>query len=229
MTTFALIHGGFHGAWCWQPLETELRRMGFATIAVDLPISDPAAGNVCYAEAVVNGLSTVGDDVVVVGHSQGGLTAPLVADRRRIRKMVFLTAAVPTPGRPFTDYLVEHPAFLRLPADLPTDDVGRLRMPADVARSAFFHDCPDDVVAWAVAQLRPQSMVPWAEPCPLNEWPSVPGSYIVARDDRAVDPEGCRSLASHHNLDVVEIDGSHSPFLARPAELAKVLTKVGLA
>jgi hypothetical protein len=143
--------------------------------------------------------------------------------------MVFLTAGVPTPGRAFTDHLVEHPTFLRLPSGLPVDEMGRLGMPADVARATFFHDCPEDIVAWAVARLRPQSMAPWAEPCPLRSWPPVPGTYIVARDDRAIDPDGCRVLASQHNLDVVEIDGSHSPFLARPANLAEVLVEVGLA
>ena len=43
MTAFALVHGGWHGGWCWQPLRAELAARGHSTVAPDLPITDPAA------------------------------------------------------------------------------------------------------------------------------------------------------------------------------------------
>jgi thioesterase domain-containing protein len=68
MTTFGLIHGAFHGAWCWGPLEAELRELGHEAVAMDLPCDDPAAGAARYAEVVAEALGDRGP-VVIVGHS----------------------------------------------------------------------------------------------------------------------------------------------------------------
>ena len=102
MTTIALVHGAFHGAWCWDHLRPELEARGFAVVAPDLPCDDPSAGCVAYADVVVTALAHVNDEVILVGHSLGGLTIPLVAAARPVRRMVFLCAFLPQPGRPFT-------------------------------------------------------------------------------------------------------------------------------
>ena len=78
MTTIALVHGAFHGAWCWDHLRPELEDRGFAVVAPDLPCDDPSAGCVAYADTVVTALADVHDEVIIVGHSLGGLTIPLV-------------------------------------------------------------------------------------------------------------------------------------------------------
>lgn len=69
MTTFGLVHGAWHGAWCWDLLAQELEARGHRAIAVDLPCEDSSAGCAEYAAAVVEALAGVGDDLVVVGHS----------------------------------------------------------------------------------------------------------------------------------------------------------------
>lgn len=227
MTTFALVHGGFHGAWCWDILRSALDDLGFASVAVKLPVADPAAGNAAYAAVVRAALDQVDDDIVVVGHSQGGLTLPLLGDVPAIRQLVFLHAGVPTPGRPFVEYLAAHPDFLLLPPDLPRDDEQCLVMPEDVARRIFYHDCPEDVAEAAVGRLRHQSLMPWLEPCPIDRWPDVPCSYVVAGQDRAIDPQGCRALAaSRPGFSVSEVDAGHFSFLARPAHIAHHLVSL---
>ena len=75
MTTFALIHGAWHEAWCWEPLIPELERRGHRAVAVDLPGDDPSAATMDNARLIADSLADVGDDVVVVGHSLGGITA----------------------------------------------------------------------------------------------------------------------------------------------------------
>jgi pimeloyl-ACP methyl ester carboxylesterase len=76
MSLFALVHGGAHGGWCWELLVPELEKRGHSTVAPDLPIEDDAAGAREYARVVAAALPTNDDDVVVVGHSLGGLTIP---------------------------------------------------------------------------------------------------------------------------------------------------------
>ena len=94
----ALVHGNYHGGWCWDLLRPELERLGHRVFTMDLPISDPDAGAARYAEAVDAALPR--DSVpMLVGHSMGGLTIPLVADRRPVHSLVFLAAMLPVPGK----------------------------------------------------------------------------------------------------------------------------------
>jgi hypothetical protein len=227
MTTFVLVHGGFHGAWCWDLLRSDLEDLGFDSVAVDLPITDATAGNAAYAEVVRAALSEIDDDIVTVGHSQGGLTLPLLGDLPAVRRLVFLHAGVPTPGRPFVEYLAEHPDFLQLPPDLPRDEAERLVMPEDVARDIFYHDCGDDVAGAAVGRLRHQALTPWVEPCPISRWPQVPCSYVVAAQDRAINPKGCwRLAASRPEFSVSEVDAGHFSFLSQPRHIAHHLVSL---
>ena len=99
MATFAFVHGSWHGAWCWEPLIEELDALGHRSVAVDLPCDDEHAGCEAYAEVVCSAIDGV-NDPILVGHSLGGLTIPLVAARRRVQRLVYLCAFVPRPGRP---------------------------------------------------------------------------------------------------------------------------------
>ena len=95
---FVLVHGSYHGAWCWDLLRPELERLGHRAVAVDLPISDPAAAAEAYADVVLGAVDGL-TDPVLVGHSMAGLVIPLVAARRPVRRLVFLAAMLPIPGR----------------------------------------------------------------------------------------------------------------------------------
>lgn len=77
---------------------------------------------------------------------------------------------------------------------------------------------------WATQRLRPQAYGVMDEITPLTAWPDVESRYIVCRDDRASNPEWGRSAARERlGVEAIEIDGGHSPFLGRPAELARLL------
>ena len=103
MTTFALIHGAWHGAWCWERLLEPLERRGHGALAIDLPCDDLAAGNDEYADIVAAFTAPVGDDVIVVGHSLNGLILPLVAARRPVAALVYLCAFLPLEGKSLDD------------------------------------------------------------------------------------------------------------------------------
>src|SRR6202171_5127209 len=103
MTTFGLVHGGYHGAWCWEHLTPLLEQAGHGVAVMDLPLADSAATFETYADVVWGSLADCGDDVVLVGHSYAGNTIPLVAARRPLRHLVYLCAMIPRhrpqPGR----------------------------------------------------------------------------------------------------------------------------------
>ena len=227
-----LVHGSYHGAWCWDLLTPELQRLGHHVVAVDLPITDPALGGDAYADVVVGALDRT-SDAVLVGHSMAGLIVPIAATRRPVRHLVLLAAMLPIPGVSANDQRANEPVDGLIPPKTAEwtglgDDVWMVG-PA-TATELFFHDASRATAAWATARLRPQCYRVMSEASPLTAWPSVAVTSIVCRDDRAMNPAWCRSAARDRlGIEAVEIGGAHSPFMTRPAELASMLDRIAAA
>jgi pimeloyl-ACP methyl ester carboxylesterase len=238
MTTFALVHGGAHGGWCWEMLQPELSARGHKSIAPDLPIEDEAAGAEDWARVVVNAINdAVGpddDDVVVVAHSMGGLAAPMVGLQRPVKRIVLLGALVPMPGMSYLDYLATQEDALAPSSDASEDlaagelpDDAGMEITLEMAKHLFYNDLDDDVAQRAWERLRPQAMTTFVEQCPFDQWPDVPLTYILMTGDNAVGQDWSRRVARERlGADLIELEGSHSPFYSRPAELADVLVNL---
>jgi pimeloyl-ACP methyl ester carboxylesterase len=221
-----LVHGNFHGAWCWDLLVPELEQRGHRVVTVDLPVSDPLAGASEYADVAAAAIDP-NSKPILIGHSMAGLVIPLVPARRAVSRLVFLAGMLPRPGISANDQRAGEPLdTLVAPTTAEWSDLGDdvWMVGPNTATEVFFHDAPPDVAAWAAGRLRPQCYRVLKEPTPLVEWPSVESDYIVCRDDRALNPEWARTAARERlGVEPVEIDGSHSPFLTRPAELASLI------
>ncbi len=224
--TFGLVHGAWHGAWCWEYVEAELQAAGHNTIAVDLPIDNPGATFNDHADIVVDALEDK-ENIVLVGHSRGGNIIPRAAGRLAARQMLFvcgafhatLTEAQVALGQDAPDSAM--PAFKE--GILPIGN-GLATYDRERGRDIFYHDCDDNTANWALDQLRPQRR---ATEQRMAEWPDVPSSYIVCNEDRVISPEWSRYAArTWLNGDAIEMPGGHSPFLSRPAHLAAVLLEL---
>jgi pimeloyl-ACP methyl ester carboxylesterase len=225
MTTFALVHGAWHGGWSFERLVPELEARGHDAVAPDLPCEDTSAGAEVYARLVDTALGDA-DDVVVVAHSLGGLTAPLVATLRPIRRLVLLCAFAPEPGLSLLDQIRRDAPFATDYGDAMTsDDEGRTAW-ADEARFTGIlcgRSRAEDAHA-AFVRLRPQARAPIHEPAPLERWPDVPVTYAYAREDLMFRQDWSRALARERlGVEPVELDGDHSIAMSRPAEVAALL------
>ncbi len=221
-----LVHGAYHGAWCWSRLQPELERLGHRVTSVDLPITDPALGAAGYAATVLAALGNT-ERPVLVGHSMGGLVIPLVAAQRPVSRLVFLAAFLPLPGRSVNEQRMTEAIDGRIPPrsaewmDL-GDDVWAVG--PNTATELFYHDLPADITAWAVARLRPQCYRAMNEPSPLARWPDVESRTIVCAGDRALNPDWLRAASRDRlGVEAIELPGGHSPFLSRPTELARAI------
>lgn len=218
MTVFALIHGGGHGAWCWEPLMESLKGLGHRGIAMDLPTDDPDAGAEAWASVAARALADVAEPVVIVGHSLGGLVVPVLATMRPTEAMIFLASGLPVPGMSHEEQKVIEP-------DMIPPFVGANR---GFNKERLYNKCTPQVADWAEQQLRIQTRRLYEEVTPLRVWPAIPMAYVVGTDDRAVSPTwGRRAAKERYGLTAYELVGAdHSPMLSRPDELAELLVRI---
>ncbi|MFI2611655.1 alpha/beta fold hydrolase [Kitasatospora sp. NPDC018619] len=252
MATYALIHGAAADAWYWGPLAAELRGRGHRVVAPDLPCEDDGAGLAEYADAVVAALAGADAQVetdagadarteagagarteatgggragglVVVAHSFGGFTGPLVCARVPVDLLVMLQAQVPVPGEtPAAWWENTGYAQARRESD-------RSRGVAEGAeedeRAVFLHDTPAELAEELLAEhQRRQSAAPFGAPWPLAAWPQVPTRYLLATGDRFLPPAFLRRHVEERlGFRPDEMPGDHLPMLGHPAELAERL------
>jgi pimeloyl-ACP methyl ester carboxylesterase len=213
MSTYVLIHGAANSGWFWHLVSAELRARGHEVLAPDLPCDDDSAELVDYVDTVVD---AIGDrrELVVVAHSLGGFTAPLVCDRVPVDLLVLVAGMIPQPGEAPGDWW----------ANTSYQKAWRERCERDGtppdATALHMHDLPPALAATALTHVRDQSGAPMAKPWPLPSWPDVPTRLLVCRDDRFFPIDFMRRVA-HDRLGVWpdEMDGSHSVALSRPVEL----------
>lgn len=224
---FALVHGAYHGAWCWDQLGQELERDGHATTAVDLPCEDPEAGAERYADEVLNSIPKTSDGVVLVGHSLAGLTIPIVAARTRTVMTIYLCALLPVPGLSFDAQHADLRTGFKPSEGAIAHPDGSVSWPEHGAVEVFYHDCDPEVASASARRLRAQYWRITQEVTPLRRWPDVPAAYILCTDDRVVSTGySARAAREQLRVDPVEMAGGHSPFLSRPRELATLLERL---
>ena len=225
---FVLVHGAWHAGACWQPLVDELTARGESAVAVDLPCEDPDATLDDYAQAVVDGAAGFDEPVIVVGHSLGGLTIPLIPSRRPVAGLVFVAAILPAPGE-LAGAGLGRDAFSEGFAELTAahqvaEENGASRWDREGAVAAFYHDVPEERLDAATDALRLQQWGPTREEWPLEAYPDVPMRYVACADDRILDPDWqVRSARERLGIEADVLDSSHSPMLAQPAALADLL------
>ena len=231
---FVLVHGAWHGAWCWDQVEQQLEKLGAASVAVDLPgrsgdTRPPAELTLdSYVDHVVAAIDASREPVTLVGHSLGGLVISQTAERvpEKISSLVYLCAMLLQDGQSTIDAAVNDPTS-QLMANISLDESGATSSVAEAAvRDLFYGDCTVAAGDKATRLLVPEPVGPATTPVHLtiDGWGSVPRSYILCSQDRAISPTAQRAMIASVGVDrVIEMDSSHSPFISQPERLAAVL------
>lgn len=222
MSTFILIHGAGDVGWSWHLVAAELRSRGHEVLAPDLPGDDDELTLEDYADAVVQ-LAGERDEVIVVGHSFGAFTAPLVAERLSADVLVLLAGMVPSPGEAPEQWWENTGCAEAVAAQAAID--GGLTGSEDPF-VGFYHDVPRPLAEEALSRERnhPSSAV-MAESWPLPAWPDIPTHYILCTEDRFFPPALLRRVVRERlGIEPDEIAGGHCAPLSRPAEIAELLT-----
>jgi pimeloyl-ACP methyl ester carboxylesterase len=220
MADFLLIAGADGRGWYWHRVVPELERLGHTARPVDLPLAADANLE-DYTRAAVE-TAAGAERSIVVGHSLGAFTAPLVCSQIPVDLLVLVDPMIPRKGESagqWWDNTAHEQARIRA-----AERDGRsteFELPTD-----FFHDVPDEVREQAFsagpgAQLDGVFSQPW----PLEAWPQVPTKIIQSTQDRFFPVDFQRRIARERlGIDeLIEIPGGHLVALSRPLELADAL------
>jgi pimeloyl-ACP methyl ester carboxylesterase len=227
VSIFALVHGGWHGPWCWEPLTGPLRERGHDVVVPDLPSADTELGLEDYADTIERALGDAGD-VILVAHSLGGLVGPVVARRRPLTALVYLCGLVPEPGLSFAEQVAgsEEP-ILTIAGGREMDEQGRSHWPdPDATARIMYPDLEPEDASWAFERLRPQAQKSQGERSPQPP-AELRVESIVGTEDGLVNPDWSRRVARERlGVEPVEIPTGHFPMITHPELLADRLVKL---
>jgi pimeloyl-ACP methyl ester carboxylesterase len=233
-----LIHGAWHGGWCFERLVPLLGARGHIVAAPTLPGMGGSAAQVAavtlegWADFVVEQARALPGPVILVGHSRGGIVASTAAERDpdAFSALVYLAAFMLPSG---TSLIEARDAMVRnadFDAGLSTAARGAaLAVSREAAIGAFYSDCSAEDQAQAVARIVPEPVAPLNTPLALTagRFGSLPRHYIECTLDRTIPIAQQRAMqAALPCASVTTLESGHSPFLSMPDRLADVLDQL---
>ena len=221
--TYLLVHGAWHGSWCWERLGAVLDERGISWVALDLPSANSSDPLVDMDSDVreLRRFSVERGPVVLVAHSYGGAVVAEAAPKLNdLRGIVYLAALVPRLGQSAGEVTREYGRRSPLDETIRRAD-GLLLLDPEPASRALYGDCDDETRDWAINKVTPQTLASFRT-SRTAENIAVASTYVICQRDQAIVPEVQSQIAQRCD-DVVEIDSDHSPFLSHPVELADLL------
>jgi pimeloyl-ACP methyl ester carboxylesterase len=232
VTTFVLVHGAYHGGWCWYEVATELEARGHKAVTLDLPAHGVDGTPVeavtleDYTARVAEALASTDGKTVLVGHSMAGMVVTQIAEDHPewVDTLVYLTAYLPGDGESMLDQ--REPGSLISRHFNVDEERGVGWVDPDALREVFYADVPDARFRLACDLVRPEPMGPLKTPVSTSEanWGRIRRIYVRCEEDRAITASQQDTMLDRRGADeVFSLEASHSPFLSMPTETVGLL------
>jgi pimeloyl-ACP methyl ester carboxylesterase len=218
-----LVHGAWHGAWCWERVVPLLEARGLDVRTLTLPSIDAPASDESGlsgdAAAVARVLDDAGGTSLLVGHSYGGMVVTAAAaGRTDVGRLLYLCAFAPDAGESLVALTGGAPApWIRTLED------GRALADLEQAADLFYGGCDPETQRAAIERLRPMPVPPFVEPVAGVAWHTIPSTYVVCAQDGALPPELQRDVLAPRLAETIELEASHSPFYSQPETVAELI------
>ena len=213
-----LVHGGFVDGSGWAGVYNILKKQGHNVLVVQNPTKS-LVDDVATTKAAIE---SVDGEVVLVGHSYGGVVITEAGTHPKVSSLVYITAFAPDKGESVASLIATPPPGAPVPPIQPPKD-GYLFLDRTQFAAAFAADVETDA-----ASFMADSQVPWGvaaltgavtEPA----WRSKPSYYLVATEDKMIPPPAQRAMAGRAHARVTEVPGSHAIYVSKPAEVAEII------
>jgi pimeloyl-ACP methyl ester carboxylesterase len=237
MSTFLLIHGAWHGGWCWRKVVPLLEAKGHKVLAPDLPghgnDPTPAPGVTLqsYVDRICELAGAQSSSAILVGHSMGGIAITQAAENcpSKVAALVYLCAFLPRNADSLMTWASQDPESKVNPSSMQPQPDGTIKFKLEYTREAFYDHCTDEDIRFAQSRLVAQSGAPFETPVQTTAgcWGRIPRYYIECAQDRAITLTLQRQMQKQSPCrQTFILDTDHSPFFSAPEKLADILTQI---
>lgn len=223
MGTVVLVHGAWADGHSWSNVILPLRDRGFKVTTGPIPLTSLSDD----ATALRNVLERTAGPVILVGHAYGGAVIAAAQDER-VKSLVYVAALAPDEGESVADVFYRkapHPCAPKLEPDAH----GLIWMPEDGFGRAVAHKASADQVAILAAMQRPIAVKCIQEKAPTPAWKTKPSWFLVAEEDRMIDPDTQRFMAERMNATICPNKVDHSPMLTAPDLVVDIIVEAAQA
>lgn len=222
-----LVHGAWHGSWCWEPLRELLEERGIKTHATDLKSGGEQVQDLTDfytdAQAVRQLTDSINGPVVLAGHSYGGnVITQASAGSANIKHLVMIATVMFDVDEVWKEITMPRADWIRA-----TEDGNALAIvDKSHAIELFFNRCSPAIAAAASNKLHTyMGTKAISQRLTRAGWKEIPSTYVLCTDDHAIELRWQRRMAERATHSV-ELDSDHSPFLCMPGAVADVFGRI---
>jgi pimeloyl-ACP methyl ester carboxylesterase len=217
--TVVLVHGAWADGSSWNRVILPLLHRGLKVICAPIPLtslSDDAA-------ALNRVLGRADGPVLLAGHAYAGAVIATTTNEK-VRSLVYVAALAPDEGETVAQVFYREEPHPQAPHLQPDAD-GFIWMPEVGFQNAFAQNAPDDVKAVTASVQRPIALRCIQEPAPKPAWRSKPSWFLVAEEDRMINPKTQRFMAERMKAKVRVHPVDHTPLLTAPEVVVDLITE----
>ncbi|MFS4460095.1 alpha/beta fold hydrolase [Bdellovibrio sp. HCB2-146] len=217
--TVVLVHGAFaDGTNSWDKVIPLLQNSGLKVIAVQNPLTSLADDVAATNRAIENATG----DVILVGHSWGGVVITEAGGHDKVKSLVYVAAFAPSEGQSALDLAKDYPVPPGFGKLVP-DKFGFATLSEEGMMDDFAQDLPQEVTKVMFATQGPTAIKCFEEKVTVAAWKTKPNWYVVAEQDRMIQPDLQTALATKLNAKTTRVASSHVPMQSKANEVANVI------
>jgi len=212
-----LVHGAWADGSCWKDVVLPLERKGFEVICAPIPLTSLTDD----VAALTRALERTSGPVVLAGHAYGGAVIGAIRDER-VKSFVYVAALAPDEGETVAQVFYRDESHAEAPKLIP-DKHGYIWMPADGFSRAVAHKASNDDTRIMAAVQRPISVQCIQEPAPVPGWKAKPSWFLLAEEDRMINPKTQEFMAARMGARVRSGRVDHSPMYTETNLVVEVI------
>ncbi|HVH90143.1 MAG TPA: alpha/beta hydrolase [Candidatus Acidoferrum sp.] len=212
-----LVHGAWADGSCWNNVILPLQRHGLKVICAPIPLTSLTDDIAALRRA----LERTSGPVVLAGHAYAGAVIG-ATDEKRVKSLVYVSALAPDEGETVAQVFYRNPSHPEAPKLAP-DSHGFIWMSDDGFRRAVAHRASLDQTNIATAVQRPIAVQCIQEPAPTPAWKMKPSWFLIAEEDRMINPKTLHFMADRMKAKVHSHPVDHSPMYTEPNLVVDVI------
>lgn len=221
--TLILVHGAWADGTSWGRVIDDLNQAAIPVVAAPIPLTTLDDD----VDAVKRTIDRTEGPVVLAGHAYAGGVIGATS-HQRIKALVYVAALAPDEGETVADVFYKNPPHPKAP-ELKPDDEGWIWLPPNAFEAAFAQHATKRQHALLAAVQRPINVACIQKPVPKPDWKDIPTWYLVAEEDRMINPDTQRFMAQRMNATTQTREVDHAPLISRPDVVTTILKEAAKA